>query len=224
MELVESVNVGSSMLLVHHAITRGLDVSVEKSSHFGKNGFPNAAFRAGFASYVIGLTAILRAHHLVEDEVAFPYIKERIPDAPYDVLDNEHRVVEPLVLQARASVERLLNNPSDELHALEMMNSLLVSLREAWGPHIRKEEEYFSPERLSAVATLEEHADLGQRIKEFTEEHAHPDYLVLPFMIYNLAEPDRSEYSRQLPPVVLEHLIPVAWRARWEPMKPFLLL
>ena len=58
---------------------------------------------------------------------------------------------------------------------------------------------------------------------EHSQRHATPDYLVVPFMLYTLPPQERPIFARNLPPIVTEQLVPVGWRDKWEPMKPFLL-
>jgi hypothetical protein len=47
---------------------------------------------------------------------------------------------------------------------------------------------------------------------------------VMPFVVYNLSSADRAEFVKVLPPVVTQQLIPIAWKAAWAPMTPFLLV
>jgi hypothetical protein len=42
-------------------------------------------------------------------------------------------------------------------------------------------------------------------------------------MLFNLSPQDRAAFAQAMPPVVTEQLVPVAWRDKWAPMKPFLL-
>ena len=50
-----------------------------------------------------------------------------------------------------------------------------------------------------------------------------PDYLVVPFMLYDLDPEPRAIMTAALPTVVTEQLVPVAWKDRWATMKPYLL-
>ena len=45
----------------------------------------------------------------------------------------------------------------------------------------------------------------------------------LPFLLYNTPVEDRPDLAQVLPPVVVQYLIPIAWRGIWAPMRPFLL-
>ncbi len=54
-------------------------------------------------------------------------------------------------------------------------------------------------------------------------KHSGPDYLVVPFLLYNLSPEDRATMSAEMPPVVTQQLVPVVWKEKWQPMSPFLL-
>jgi hypothetical protein len=53
--------------------------------------------------------------------------------------------------------------------------------------------------------------------------HSGPDYLVVPFVLYNLSPEQRAILAAEMPPIVTQQLVPIAWKAQWEPMSPFLL-
>ena len=83
------------MVRVHNAITRGLDVSSERSAAFVQEGYPDAATQEGLVTYVRTLAWVLNAHHLSEDHVAFPFLRSKLPDAPYDELVAESPLQPP---------------------------------------------------------------------------------------------------------------------------------
>ena len=74
-----------------------------------------------------------------------------------------------------------------------------------------------------ALLEIEEHIRLGKMFAEHNQEHSGPDYLVVPFLLYNLSAEDRAIMSQEMPPVVTQQLVPVAWKEKWAPMSPFLL-
>ena len=84
------LNVGMSLLLIHKAITRGMDVAVERSGLFARVGSLDAAAREGFRTYARTLVTVLHTHHSLEDEIVFPYFRDKVPDAPYDELSSDH--------------------------------------------------------------------------------------------------------------------------------------
>jgi hypothetical protein len=55
------------------------------------------------------------------------------------------------------------------------------------------------------------------------QEHAKPDYLVVPFTLYNLPPLERTFMARALPPSVVQELVPGPGKEKWQPMAPFLL-
>jgi hypothetical protein len=42
-------------------------------------------------------------------------------------------------------------------------------------------------------------------------------------MLYNLPVEDRKVFSQGIPAEVLQNLVPVVWKEKWESMTPFLL-
>lgn len=133
-----SPSVVAELVRIHLVITRGLKVASENSQSFAQRGYPDASTREGFVSYVRSLASSLHAHHLTEDDLAFPYFREKMPDAPFDLLSAHHRQM-------------------------------------------------------------------------------------VPFLLYNLPPEKRAAFAQMLPPVVTQQLVPVVWKEKWEPMKPFLL-
>jgi hypothetical protein len=65
---------------------------------------------------------------------------------------------------------------------------------------------------------------LSKQLSEHSQAHSQPDELVMPFIVYNLLKQERAEFVRLLPRVVVQQLIPHAWKIVWEPMTPFLLV
>jgi hypothetical protein len=46
----------------------------------------------------------LDAHHLTEDELAFPYLRDKFPEAPYDLLMAQHRDIVFILDTAKAAM------------------------------------------------------------------------------------------------------------------------
>ena len=106
---------------------------------------------------------------------------------------------------------------------LNDLNRALTKVREIWHPHIRKEEGHLSPEKADELLNVEEQIELGKKFAQHTQQHAGPDYLVVPFLLYNLPGEERAIFSQGMPPIVTQQLVPVVWKEQWEPMLPFLL-
>jgi len=210
-------NVGVDLVRIHKVITRGLAVVADRSQGSG----PEPARRAGFQAYVRALTALLRAHHDGEDELAFPFWRAKAPQAPIDKLAHHHRLMTPLLDKMQAWLDTgeagWADAPLAGLHAdVEALNQL-------WRTHIRLEEAVMGPDQAGQMLTPEENAQLGAQLTAHGQQHAQPSELVLPFVLYNLPLDDRQAMMAVMPPVVTGQLIPIAWKAAWEPMQPFLL-
>ena len=107
--------------------------------------------------------------------------------------------------------------------ALSELRHALTDLQALWLTHIALEEATISPENSRQYLTPAENEQLGRQLAEHGQAHAQPGELVMPFVVYNLSGADRAEFVKLLPPVMLQQLIPFAWKAAWEPMTPFLL-
>jgi hypothetical protein len=214
-------NIGDSLVRIHRAITRALDTVADRGAYFSQNGFPDAASRRGFMDYARCLCITLRAHHLAEDEVAFPYFRGKVPEAPYERLAQDHQTLERLIAEADAVIGGLGKDVG--VSGLAALHGIVKSARDVWGPHIRIEEDMFSPVRLSSLMSPDEHRGLGRRIMEHNQRHSEPGYLVVPFILRNLGGGDRAKMSAEMPSIVTKLLVPVVWRGKWAPMRPFLL-
>jgi hypothetical protein len=109
---------------------------------------------------------------------------------------------------------------ADSLHAL---NSVLATLSGLWRPHIGIEEALWSPDAVAALLSDEENLNLGQKMSESAQKHLHAPPVEIPFILYNLSPEDRTIMAGAMPSLVTQQLVPLAWRAQWAPMKPFLL-
>ena len=103
------------------------------------------------------------------------------------------------------------------------LNQALSQIRDLWQPHIRIEEKYLSPQNLGPMLPVEEHARLAEMFAKHSQEHSGPDFLVVPFLLYNLPPEPRAMMAAAMPSVVTQQLVPGAWYEKWAPMKPFLL-
>ena len=215
-------NIGADLVHIHSIITRALDVSIEHSQSFAQEGYPDESTREGFVSYVQTLVSVLHAHHLTEDDLAFPYFREKLPDVPFDLLTAQHQEMEPILDEIKAAIEEVAAD-AQAGESLNDLNRALTKIAGIWRPHIQREEDHLSAEKADALLDTEEHIRLGKMFAEHNQEHAGPDYLVVPFMLYNLPAEDRAIMSQAMPPIVIQQLVPVAWREKWAPMSPFLL-
>lgn len=207
-------NIGVDLMRIHRAVTRGLAVSQENCNAFAEGGFPDATTAEGFWKYCNGLEAIAIAHHLSEDELFFPYLRERLPDQDFDGLSADHEVMHGFLGEIQAA---------REAGSLTGMSAALAKMDAVWHPHIQKEEAGFSPEVAAGVMTVPEHIEMAQKAAALSQEHAQPAPLAIPFLFYNLEDDDRAHFMSVMPPQVTQELVPVVWKDIWAPMKPFLL-
>ena len=211
-------NFARAIVVFHWIITRGLAVCMENAGRGNPTLEDN---RSGFSDYVHSLASLLHAHHLAEDELIFPYLKTVLPDAPFDKLSSDHKLMDPMIEALEDANERWKAGAED---ALGEMSSSVGSLNELWHPHIAiEEEEIYVPEKLEELIEPQEHVRLIQDAAQFSMKNFGPHELVIPFMLYNLEPGPRSMLASRMPPEMMEQLVPVAWKDRWAPMKPFLL-
>ncbi len=215
-------NIAEDLLCIHAVITRGLNVSIERGRSFAESGYPDASARKGFVAYVGSLMSVLHAHHLTESDLLFPYFRAKLPDAPFDLLTAQHRDLEPLLQEARAATDDV-SAEARAGAAMARLNSLLGKIVEFWHPHIRIEEEHFSVNRAATLIDAKEHERLAKAAATHGQQHASPGHLVVPFLLYNLPPDKRHVFTRWMPPMVTRILLPVVWRRKWAPMRPYLL-
>jgi hypothetical protein len=214
-------NIAADLIRIHSVVTRGLSVSLERGQTFARDGFPDDATREGFVSYVQSLVSVLHAHHLGEDELAFPYLRDLLPDAPFDLLSEQHQQMVPILDEIAAANEAVAAGGDSQ--SVNDLNRALTQVDELWHPHIQIEEEQFSVEKGAELIGVDEHIRLAQLFAKLSQEHAQPDFLVVPFILFNLSPEDRAIMAAPMPPVVTQELVPRAWKDKWAPMQPFLL-
>ena len=209
-------NIAVSFLNIHNIITRGLTVSIESVQ-----GFNGGASQEGLFNYIRALASIVNSHHLTEDEIAFPFFQDKLPGAPFDLLIKDHQVMVQILEETKLAVEKAekSNRLETELRNLE---SALTQLDELWHPHIQIETDEFI-NKADALIPVEEQLRLVRLFGEAGMKYAVPPYLTVPFMLYNLPVEDRAVFSKGMPAEVLQNLVPVVWKEKWESMAPFFL-
>lgn len=209
-------NVGNALVRIHKVITRALIVSIEQV----QGGGPEPGLRDGFQRYLRALSIALHAHHLGEDEVAFPFWQQRDVSLPLVELTHQHRQIEPLLEELNAWLQ--LDETAWTPASLGALHTSLKTLEALWHDHITLEEKHMSAQNATRYLTPEENRQLSADLAAHGQQHAQPSPLVLPFVLYNLGSAEREEMAATLPPPVLQ-LIPGEWKATWAPMGPFLL-
>jgi hemerythrin-like domain-containing protein len=215
-------NVALSLLAIHAVITRGVRVSLESAHRFIETGYPDPATQEGFTNYILALAVTIHGHHSMEDLLAFPKLKEHVPDAPYELLFSQHQLMLPLLDGLNVFVEKSRAGDQSK-EALSLLENHLLKFDELWHPHIGIEEENFTVQKLAALMTPDVHISLLQVFGAFSQQHSQPAYLTIPFTLYNL-EPDvRQALASGMPAEVTQSLVPVVWKEQWASMRPFLM-
>ncbi len=215
-------NVAVSLRAIHAVITRALKISIEYSDQYTRNGFPEEIIKTGFLDFLTSLKTSFRAHHQVENIILFPALRKVLPDIPYSRLMIEHHTIDSLLDTLQAGIESCLA-PGSEQTCLETIGKSLVNLQYLWRPHILIEESGFTVDKLEKLLPVDEHLKLLKSVGEFNQANALPAELIIPFTIYNLAPEVRVVMTGAMPAEVVEHLVPIVWKEKWAPMKPFLL-
>lgn len=218
-------DIAQDVLRIHGIVTRALDVSVEHIRTYTRQGYPDATSREALIAYVRCLAVLLHAHHVTEDKSVFPYLRDKLPDAPYDALTKQHRHMDPLLEAINGALESVASAP-EAGEALEDLDRALVDMQALWLTHIGIEESHITSERIRAVIDDAEQARMSRVFARQGQAHQMgivPLYWLLPFLLYNLTGEDRDWMSQQVPRIVTRVLLPVVWKKKWQPMMPFLL-
>jgi hemerythrin-like domain-containing protein len=211
-----------TLATIHKVITRGLEVTRSRSQSFAEQGLPDEALRSGFISYARTFVNLTHAHHDTEDVLIFPYAREKMPQTSFDPLIAQHREIAALLDDMNAAIDEAEKNPQ-AAEPLSRISRLATQIGAIWQPHIAEEESIFGPERVNSLVTPEEQGSLMQQAAQHGMQHAGPDYLAAPFILHNLEPEDRAHMAGEMPPIISQELVPVVWKDKWAPMKPFLL-
>ena len=149
-------NVALDLLRIHAIITRGLNVATEKSEVFAREGFPDPSTREGFICYARSFVSALHAHHLTENELVFPYLRAKLPDAPYDLLIAQHQELVHILDQIKVAIEEVAADPEATAPPTKL-NGLLRRMGGIWHPHIGIEQDHFAPDKVGPLLAPEEH-------------------------------------------------------------------
>ena len=223
MQIPDRPNVGANLIAIHMCITRGIDVTIERSGTFQKEDFPDDSSRKGFVDYARTLVQVVDAHHMGEDEVAFPYLRSKVPDAPYERLHADHEAILPVLKELRRAADEVAHGAQID-RALNQLRDAALQLKNLWRPHIATEEENFSPGLLAARMEPAEQEQLTQALGADSQKRLDPPFLAMPFVLYNLPPQERAYLASTMPPMLTQQLVPVVWKDHWAPMKPFLLV
>jgi hypothetical protein len=214
-------DLAQDLIRIHKVITRALYIGLIKGREYLHSGFPQPQLLHGYSSFIHCLVEVLRSHHQGEDLVAFPAFMKVLPSAPYAKLSTDHHSIEMLLTPITLVITDLLGDTSSR--GLMAIVDTLGKLAAIWEPHILLEERYFSREAINAVISSVEQGRISEAASKHSQEHSGPPYWVVPFVLYNLEPEDRALMAANLPPMILNELVPKVWKDQWAPMKPFLL-
>jgi hypothetical protein len=214
-------NLAQDLVRIHKVITRALDISLKKGQDYLESDLPPEQEFAGYTSYIHCLTTVLSAHHISEDIISFPAFRTVLPNAPYARLASDHHKIEMLLASIPPTIKELTDETAET--SLRSITEILTKIHTLWAPHIYLEEQYFSSDVLNSVMVPEEQQKISLAASKHSQEHSEPPYWVVPFILYNLTREDREAMATMIPKTLVEEMVPVVWKEKWAPMKPFLL-
>ena len=207
-------NVAVSFFNIHNIITRGLRVSLESVRRVSQRGIQGEESREGFFNFIRAHTSVMNAHHLTEDEIVFPYFRDKLPEAPFDSLTYYHHVMELVLDEINLAVDK--SNHKDQLeNELKDIENALAGLNDDWPYHIQPETDEFI-NLADALIPVEEQLRLVSLFAQHDLKNAVPHYLTVPFMLYNLPLEDRMVFSQFMPAEFIQNLVPGVWKEKWE--------
>lgn len=208
--------VHEGLLNIHRIITRGLKTSISKCDEYQNNLSITPGETTGLSMYLTTLKMVMHSHHLSEDEIAFPYFKNKI-EAPFDQLEDDHREMAKLLDDLEKCIPDLSND------GIRKTLDVLKKLNDLWLPHIRIEENNFTVEIIQSVTDFKEQADIAKRLRAHSMKNSGPGPQTVPFLIYNLEGRDREIFIMNFPWIVNKFLVPFVWKGKWKPMSEFLI-
>ncbi len=215
-------NIGYNFILFHKIITRSLEVAIQNVNKFLERGAMETSNREGFLNYLESFSSLLEAHHLVENEIIFPYFMDKLPKVPYKKLMAEHTEIKASLQEINNGISDL-NSGKEELRSLKLFKSGLSQIDEIWHPHIQIEESTLYEQVESLNITSKETIRIINESSKFNQEHTDPPYLIVPFVLYNSTPHDRAILAKVFPEIIIKKLVPIDWKDKWTPMQPFLL-
>jgi hemerythrin-like domain-containing protein len=219
MNTQDKPNVAKDLQRIHAVITRGIEVSTKNCKEFLRK---KEKAPEGFLDYVQAFSVVLKAHHETEDELVFPYFREKLRDVPFDSLTSDHGKMEGEIGKIGAALLEIRKQP-DHLAGLEALSGALNRIKEIWHPHIGIEESRMSEEILERLLPVEEHIILSVRFSKHGIARSNPPQLVVPFILYNLEPGPRKAMAANMPKMLTKFILPVLWRSKWIRMKPYFL-
>jgi hypothetical protein len=91
-------------LAVHKVISRGVDISNAHIDGFIKDGFSTEQIGEGYLNYVHALTVLFDSHHKTEDDIAFPFFQEKLPNTHFEWLFEDHDLITGFIEELQPSI------------------------------------------------------------------------------------------------------------------------
>jgi hypothetical protein len=122
---------GDYFLSVHKSISHGVEISIKHSIPFMQEGFPDKLAREGYLNYVKALSILFDSHHKTEDEIAFPFFREALPDTHFDWLFEDHNLITGF-LEELTPIINSLEMGEDVFGNLVLLNDELLKISDRW--------------------------------------------------------------------------------------------
>jgi hemerythrin-like domain-containing protein len=195
----------SDMFTVHQTITGALDSAPELITRD-----PNHVERARvIGSFFENVLEFLHVHHQGEDDLIYPKLRERCPDAwpTIDHIDHQHQLVHQPTRDAIDAIAAWRNAPSTAT-AQAAVNAL-ARVDEVVKPHLAMEETVVLP-YCSAWITQEEWSELpGHAMAAFQGDKP---WLAFGLIRERLTPEQRDEMHNSMPPPLRQ-----LWDNEWSP-------
>ncbi|MBW6465241.1 MAG: hemerythrin domain-containing protein [Brevefilum sp.] len=209
-------------LTVHQVISRGVDISNAHIDGFIKDGFPNETIFDGYLNYLHALIVLFDSHHKTEDDIAFPFFREALPNTHFEWLLEDHDLITGFIEELHPILDAL--NKREQVNVnLVLCKDILFKMSDRWYGHIGLEEEEFI-NLIDDLISNEERVRLFSQFKNYNYKLLKPHNLTFPFMLYNLEPQDQRHIVNAYSEARFADLDAPAWRAEWESMIPFLLV
>ncbi|BFM38829.1 hemerythrin domain-containing protein [Synechocystis sp. LKSZ1] len=220
MSELPSLTVAGDLSRIHQVITRALQVAIQQCQFFETKTLTTDG--GGLQCYITALLQLLDSHHQIEDDLIFPYFQQKIPTLPVAEMERQHQALVPLLERLAGLLPTFDQSPTATIPWTTIAETL-IEIEALWEPHYQLEEAHLNEGNISQVIDSAEQERLCHLYAEASKHHITADYLVLPFILYNLPLPERQVMAQAFPPQVTEKLIPGEWYSQWQVMSPYLL-
>jgi hypothetical protein len=216
------LNLAHYFLAVHKLISRGVDISIAHVEEFIEDGFSDKQLLVGYLNYVHALIVLFDSHHKTEDDIAFPFFREALPNTHFAWLFEDHNLITGFIEELQPILESLNKREQVQID-LVRCKQVLLKISDRWYGHIGLEEEEFI-NLIDDLISNEERAHLFTQFGNYNFKLLEPHHLSIPFMLYNLEPQDQQHILSAYPQEWFADLDTPGCREKWESMIPFLLV